>query len=197
MNNLDQKMNFKQLIEKNRSYRRFFQEHEIEKQSLIELVELARLSPSAKNIQPLKFFLSNSQENNEKIFSCLKWAGYITDWDGPEEDEKPSAYIVILGDLNILNTIKWDDSIAAHSILLGAVEKGLGGCMIASINKEKLKSLISFPENMEPLIVVAIGKPKEEVVIDSVKDGDVKYWRDENQVHHVPKRSLDELILNY
>lgn len=190
-------MNFKQLIEKNRSYRRFFQDTKIEKSILMELVELASLSPSAKNIQPLKFFLSDVSESNKKIFSCLKWAGYLSDWEGPEEGEKPSAYIIILGDHNILHTIKWDDGIAAHSILLGATNKGFGGCMIASINKEKLKSLITFPKNMEPLIVVALGKPKEEIIIDPVKNGDIKYWRDENQVHHVPKRSLDELIVNF
>ena len=190
-------MTIKELITQNRSYRRFYQAHKIEKQSLIDLVDLARLSPSAKNIQPLKFYLSNVPENNEKIFSCLKWAGYLADWEGPEEGEKPSAYIIILGDHNILNTIRWDDGIAAHSILLGATNKGFGGCMIASINREKLKSLITFPENMEPLIVVALGKPKEEIIIDPVKNGDIKYWRDENLVHHVPKRSLDELIINY
>ena len=189
-------MEFNELIHKNRSYRRFFQNVKIEKSTLIELVELARLSPSAKNIQPLKFYISNIEEENEKIFSCLKWAGYLSDWPGPEEGEKPSAYIIILGDNNILNAIRWDDGIAAHSILLGATNKGFGGCMIASINREKLKSLIAFPENLEPLIVVALGKPKEKVVIDEIKDGDIKYWRDENQVHHVPKRSLDELIVN-
>ncbi|MFC2086471.1 nitroreductase family protein [Bacteroidota bacterium] len=189
-------MNFNELIKKNRSYRRFHQDQFIDNNTLKELVELARLSPSAKNIQPLKFFLSNSPDSNEKIFSCLKWAGYISDWSGPKEGEKPSAYIIILGDHNILNSIKWDDGIAAHSILLGAVEKGLGGCMIASINRERLKELLKFPENMEPLIITAIGKPKEKVAIDPVKVGDIKYWRDENQVHHVPKRSLDELIVN-
>lgn len=189
-------MNFKELIRKNRSYRRFYQDHIVNYQTLKDLVDLARNCPSAKNIQPLKFILSNTNETNDKIFSCLKWAGYLTDWNGPEEGEKPSAYIIILGDHNILNNIKWDDGIVAHSILLGAVEKGLGGCMIASINKERLKTLIPIPNNMEPLIITVIGKPKEDVVIDPVINGDIKYWRDEKQVHHVPKRSLDELIVN-
>lgn len=189
-------MTFKELVTHNRSYRRFYQDHIIDNQILKDLVELARLSPSAKNIQPLKFYLSYEHEENEKIFSCLKWAGYLSDWNAPKDGEKPTAYVIILGDHNILNNIKWDDGISAHSILLGAAEKGLGGCMIASINRQRLKNLVKFPVNMEPLIVVALGKPKEEVVIDDVINGDIKYWRDEKQVHHVPKRPLDELIVN-
>ena len=135
----------KELITKNRSYRRFYQNETIEKNTLFELVELARLSPSGANLQPLKYILSHETPKNEKIFPHLVWAGYLKDWDGPTEGEKPSAYIIILGDKEIRGSFGVDPGIVAQSILLGAVEKGLGGCMLASIKKETLIADLKNP----------------------------------------------------
>jgi nitroreductase len=186
----------KELVSKNRSYRRFYQEHQISYVYLKDLVNLARLSPSGRNLQPLKYFLSADKETNEKIFSTLSWAAYLKDWNGPEEGEKPSAYIVILGDTRLTANFMCDHGIVSQSMLLGAVENGLGGCIFASINKAKLKELIRLDDHLEILLVIALGKPKEIVVVEDVKDNDIKYYRDEKQVHHVPKRSIDEIIIN-
>jgi len=187
---------FKQLILKNRSYRRFYQNHKLSCDEVKDLVELARLSPSSANLQALKFIISCDEIKNAIIFNCLSWAGYIPDWQGPEEGERPAAYIIILGDKEIRPSFSVDAGIAAQSILLGATEAGLGGCMIGSVKKEKLREDLNIPNVYDILYVLAIGKPKEEVVIESTgEDGNIKYWRDENGVHHVPKRSLDELIL--
>ena len=185
----------KELILKNRSYRRFYQDYQISKETLKELVELARLCPSAANLQILRFMLINSKEESEKVFSCLGWAGYLKDWDGPEEGEKPSAYIVILSNKPDWAYIKSDVGIVSQSILLGAVEMGLGGCMFGSVQKDKLRKFFSITEEYEIQLVIALGKPKEKIVIDEVKDNDIKYWRDENDVHHVPKRNLEDLIV--
>ncbi len=185
----------KNLILNNRSYRRFYQAEEVSLETLTELVELARLSPSAANLQPLKFILSNEPKKNNLIFSRLSWAGYLKEWVGPQEGERPSAYIIIVGDISITKTFGCDHGIAAQSILLGAVGKGLGGCIIASIDRDCLRNDLNIPAQFEILLVLALGKPKEKVVIDEVKDGDIKYWRDKNDVHHVPKRSLEDLIL--
>lgn len=185
------------LVIKNRSYRRFYQEHKVTMDELKELIELARLSASGRNLQPIKYFLSADDDTNVKIFSTLAWAGYLNDWDGPEEGEKPTAYIVILGDTRLTTNYMCDHGIASQSILLGAVEKGLGGCIFASVKREKLKELLQIDNQFEILLVLAIGKPKEEVVIEDVVNDDIKYYRDETQVHHVPKRSLEELIINY
>ena len=187
----------KDLIFKNRSYRRFYQEHKISTDELKDLVDLARLSPSGRNLQPLKYFLSSDNEFNEKIFSTLGWAGYLKDWDGPIEGEKPSGYIVILGDTRLTNNFFCDHGIVSQSMLLGAVEKGLGGCIFASIKRDKLKELLNLEDHFDVLLVIAIGKPKEEVVIEEVINDDIKYYRDEKQVHHVPKREIEELIINY
>jgi len=188
----------KDLILKSRSYRRFYQDHKIEKEILEELVELARLSPSAANKQPLKYILSNDPEKNNKIFPYLGWAAYLTDWSGPVAGERPSAYIIIVSDNSISDSIKWGDhSIAAQSILLGAAEKGLGGCMIGAVRKEGLSSALLIPDRYSVQLVVALGKPRETVVIDSLNEsGNIKYWRDSEETHHVPKRSLEDIILD-
>jgi len=186
----------KELVTKNRSYRRFHQEVPVEQETLKELVELARLSASAANLQPLKYILSNEPEKNALIFSCLRWAGYIKDWRGPAEGERPSAYIVIVGDTSVSKGFLCDHGIAAQSIMLGAAEKGLGGCIIAAVQRTKLGKLLGIPEHFEILLVLALGKPKEKVVLETVgPDGDIKYWRDKDEVHHVPKRKLDDIIV--
>ncbi len=186
----------KDLILKNRSYRRFYQDSKISINDLKELVELARLSPSGKNLQPLKYFLSADDETNAKIFSTLAWAGYLKDWNGPEEGEKPAGYIVILGDSRLTKNYFCDHGIVSQSMLLGAVEKGLGGCIFASIKREKLKELLNIEDHFEVLLVIALGKPKEEIVIEEALNNDIKYYRDENQVHHVPKSDLNEIIIS-
>ncbi|MGE5601550.1 MAG: nitroreductase family protein [Nitrososphaerales archaeon] len=185
----------KDLVLKNRSYRRFYQDVPVSLETLRELVDLARLSASGANRQPLKYILSCDPQTNALIFPSLGWAAYLKDWLGPEEGERPAAYIIILVDKTI-GAAGCDHGIASQSILLGATEKGLGGCMIATIRKPELTQLFAIPEQYEILLVLALGKPKETVVLEPVgPDGDIKYWRDEQQVHHVPKRSLDEIII--
>ena len=187
---------FKEIIQKNRSYRRFYEEHTIDEQTLMELIDLTRFSPSGSNIQPLKYMLSCSQEKNELIFSQLAWAGYLKDWPGPGKGERPTAYIVVLGDKNISNSFDKDLGIAAQSILLGATEKGLGGCMIGSVKRQELRKVLNTPDQYEILLVIALGKPKENVIIDTVgPEGDIKYWRDAEGNHHVPKRRLEDIII--
>jgi len=184
------------IVLKNRSYRRFYQDVAVEVGTLRELVDLARLSASGSNLQPLKFMLSCEPDKNARIFDCLGWAAYLKDWPGPAQGERPSAYIVILGDKDISQTFGVNHGIAAQSILLGATEKGLGGCMIGNIRKPELIQALNIPPRYELLLVIALGRPKETVVLDPLgPDGDIKYWRDAQGVHHVPKRSLDDLII--
>lgn len=184
------------LVRNNRSYRRFYQEIPMESKILEELVGLTRYCASAANLQPLKYILSCGLEKNALIFKHLAWAAYLKDWKGPPEGERPSAYIIVLSDMTITKSIGCDHGIAAQTILLGATEKGLGGCMIGSIKRKELGQALSIPGHLEILLVIALGKPKEIVVIETVgPDGNIKYWRDRQDVHHVPKRTLDELIV--
>jgi len=185
------------LIVKNRTCRRFQQDVPVDREVLRELVDLARLSASAANMQPLKYVLSCEPERNAVIFRHVGWAGYLRDWPGPAEGERPSAYIIILGDTQISEFSDCDHGIAAQSILLGAVEKGLAGCMIGTVRRKELSAALEIPSRYRILLVLALGKPAETVVLETVgADGSIEYWRDADGVHHVPKRPLDELILD-
>lgn len=187
---------FKDLIVKNRSFRRFYEQVIIEKKALLELIDMARLSASAANLQPLKYMLSCDKAKNELIFPALSWAGYLKDWPGPKVGERPSAYIIILGDKKLSSSFGYDAGIAAQSIMLGATELGLGGCMIASINKEMLRKNLNIIAHFEVLLVLALGRPKEKVILELKKpEQDIKYFRDEKDSHHVPKRPLKEIIV--
>lgn len=184
------------LISQNRSCRRFDQEYPVSRNTLEALIDLARLSASAANLQPLRFVLCNHPSKNDRIFSCLGWAGYLPEWPGPSPGEQPAAYIICLADTRITRSFEIDCGIAAQSILLGARESGLAGCMIANINRKKLQSILNLPDGYAIPLVLAIGKPKESVTIEPLPpDGNVKYWRDSAGGHHVPKRSLSDLIL--
>lgn len=184
------------LIAANRSCRRFDENHLVDVNTLEQLVDLARLSASGANLQPLKYILSCRPALNAEIFSCLGWAAYLKDWPGPQPGERPAAYIVIVGDSNISKDFGVDHGIAAQSMLLGARDKGLAGCMLGALNRKVLRAVLNVPVHLRILLVVAIGKPREEAVIETVgPDGNIRYWRDEQAIHHVPKRSLADIIV--
>ena len=183
------------LIKKTRSYRRFNEDVKITKTTLKKLVELARFSPSAANKQPLKYILICEQEKTENIFPYLSWAGYLKDWEKPEKGERPTGYIIMLNDSQISKNSNTDAGIAAQSILLGASEKGLGGCIFGAIDRKGIRKELQIEERFDILYVIALGEPVEEVQIETA-DSDIKYWRDESGIHHVPKRPLSELILD-
>lgn len=185
-----------ELIRKTRTYRRFYQEKTIDRETLKGLIDLARQSASAANFQPLKYIIVNEPEKNARVFPTLAWAGYLKDWPGPQEGERPAAYIVILHDTSITKKVDCDHGIAAQSIMLGATEKGLGGCMIGSIQRDQLRKELDIPGQFEILLVLALGEPKEKVVLTEIdKNGSIEYWRDENQTHYVPKRKLEDIII--
>ena len=186
---------FQTLVRKTRTVRRFYQDHRIKRAELLDLVNLARLSASGGNLQPLKYILSCDVKRNARIFPCLAWAGYLKPWVGPVAGERPAAYIIILGDTTIRREFGCDHGIAAQSIMLGATTKGLGGCIIGSIKRERLRSVLAIPGKYEILLVLALGYPLEQVILEAMQDGNIKYWRDARDRHHVPKRSLREIVL--
>ena len=186
----------KDLALKNRSYRRFDNSVAIPMSTLEELVALARICPSAANKQPLRFILSTSPQDNDAIFGCLKWAAYLKDWDGPAPTERPSAHIVMLNTAKDWDFATFDLGIMGQTMLLGAVEKGLGGCMVGAIDREKLRAHFALAPELEVSLVLALGKPVEDVrIVDVPQDGSIKYYRDEAGTHYVPKRNQEELIM--
>ncbi len=189
-------MSLDELVRHCRSYRRFKEDRAVPLDALRDLVGLARLSASAMNKQPLRYFLCAQPENNARIFRQLTWAGYLEDWLGPEKGQRPSAYIVVA---SVRDNSRWTDcdlGIACQTMLLGAVERGLGGCIIASVKRGALADILGIPDTYKILVVLALGEPAEEMIIDEVGgDGDIRYWRDESGAHHVPKRSIKEIII--
>ena len=184
------------LIRRNRTYRRFDQSMAVDKATLRELVDLGRLSAAGGNKQPLKYKLLCEPDDNARMFPLLAWAGSLKDWDGPAEGERPAAYIVLLCDSDISRTSGCDHGIAAQTILLGAMERGIGGCMMGSINTDGLRAELDIPDTYEIRLVLALGTPAERVVVETIRPGgDIRYWRDDKGVHHVPKRPLDEIIV--
>ena len=178
------------LVVKNRSYRRWHQDISIDTETLRDLIDLARLVPTAANRQALKFILSNDPQKNALIFP------HIHIDNDPIEGERPSAYIIILHDTRIPAWVLLDLGIAAQTIHLGAVEKGFGGVMVGNINKTGLREALDVRAHFEILLILALGKPKEEVVIETMDTkGSLEQWWDDNRVRHVVKRPLDDLIL--
>jgi nitroreductase len=186
----------KNLVARTRSYRRFHEDQPVSLETLRELVDLGRLAASARNGQPLRYALSADRETNAAIFATLAWAGYLTDWPGPVEGERPAAYIAVLSAEPKNAWVGVDEGLAVQNILLGANERGLGGCILGSVNRDALRRILEIPAQYEILTVLALGVPKETVVIEEIgPDGDIKYWRDADGVHHVPKRRLEDIII--
>ncbi|THB68157.1 MAG: nitroreductase [Desulfovibrio sp.] len=189
-------MSVRELVLNNRTCRRFQQQEAISRDTLVELVDLGRCSASAANAQPLRYYLACDPEENARIFPNLGWAAALKDWDGPEQGERPAAYIVIVCSREAKGLPDVDMGIASQSILLGAVEKGLAGCLLGNVKRDKLQRELGLDESLKILLVVALGSPAEERVIEPMpENGSVDYWRDEQGVHHVPKRGLDEIII--
>jgi len=187
---------FKEIVIKNRSYRRFDQGHSLNREMLLELVDLARCTPSAGNRQLLRYVISCSPEINGKIFDTLGWAASLPDWPGPEQGERPAGYIVVLMDSSSWDWARVDLGISAQTILLAAAARGLGGCMLANVRKEELKQVLGLADELELMLVIALGKPVEEVVLeDAGGEESLTYYRTEDRVHHVPKRRLQDLVL--
>ncbi len=187
------------LIKQTRTVRKYREAEALGEDILTALVDLARLGGSARNAQPLKYMIINQDKLKKKLFPFLGWAGYLSDWPGPAENQRPAAYIICLLDRELSigpeAEAHFDLGIASQNLLLGAAEKGIFGCRIASFSP-KLKSLLCLEDNYKILLVIALGYPAEDVVLEPVgPDQDIRYWRDENQRHHVPKRSLAEIII--
>lgn len=185
------------LLRQNRSYRRFGGEP-LTEDVLKALISCCTLTPSAGNLQKLRFCPVFGKERCESVYPTLRWAGYLTDWDGPCEDERPRGYIVLLCRPDEENTLLgMDVGICAQSMLLAATERGLGGCMIRNVQSDELLSALGLsPAEWRASLVIALGEPIEQVEIVPVgEDGSIRYFRDEAGVHYVPKRALEDIMV--
>lgn len=179
-----------------RSIRRFDASVPVNRDELTEIVGLVRYCASGRNLQPLRYRIVTERDETEAVFPLLKWAGYLADWDGPTEAERPAAYVIQCLDTSLTSDPMADPGLQMQAITLGATACGLGCCIIKAFNAQRLAETLSLPEDMKPLHVIAVGHPVEQVVIEPMEaDGNIRYWRTPDGVHHVPKRSLGDILI--
>lgn len=189
---------FKDIVKLNRSYRGYDESRVITKEELMDFIDCARLSPSSVNMQPFKYYLSYEKEEVEKILALTHWAKALPDIKLPHDNMHPTAFIILCQDLSINEAetrFLKDVGICAQTILLAAAEVGLGGCMIGNYSPTQIKNALNLADNYSPKLVIAIGKPAETVILEDTDSENVKYYRDENDAHHVPKRKLEDIII--
>jgi len=188
----------RQLLEKDRSIRRFDGSREISRETLQALVELTRYCASGRNLQPLRYCLVDDPETAHMVNRHMKWAGYLEDWEGPEGDERAPALLVQCLDTALATSCLCDDGLQLQAITLGAAALGLGCCIIKSFEISRVREILEIPDRYAPRYIVAVGYPVESVEItdtDGSTDADIRYYRTPDGVHHVPKRPLTELII--
>lgn len=185
---------FADLVRQARTYRRFDESARIPAETLRDLVDVARIVPCGGNSQKLRYMIVTHPEDCAKLFPNLAWAGALKDWPGPAEGERPTGYIIILSEANAGHNV----GIAAQTIQLAAAEAGFGCCMMGAIKRDDIKAAFHIPDAMNVHLVLALGKPAETVVLEPIPaDGSTAYWRSEDGVHHVPKRGLEEVLVDY
>ena len=188
----------KDLVKATRTYRKYDQSHVIEESVLRGIVDIARFSNSGSNLQPFRYKIVCTQPMLDKLFALTKWGGRYKDYTGPAAGEQPTGFIVICCDENIrtAKSAEVDTGIVATVLVLAAGEIGLGSCMIGNFPRKECRELLELPEKVEPMLVVAFGKPNDTIVLEELEKGaSTDYYRDEKGVHHVPKRKLDDLLL--
>lgn len=189
----------KDLVVANRSYRGFDESYKFTEKQLTDYVDLTRYTASSVNAQPLKYHIAYEKEEVSLIQSMTKWARGLPELKLPHDNMHPTGFIVICQDTDIApNTDRFqkDIGIVAQTILLAAAEEGLGGCMIGNFVPEEVKEKLNFSDNLQPMLIVALGKPAEKIVITEIENGEsTKYYRDENDVHYVPKRKLSDIMV--
>ncbi|MCD7834933.1 MAG: nitroreductase family protein [Lachnospiraceae bacterium] len=193
-------MNLKDLVKANRSYRGYDESRRVTREELLEMIDCARLTASSVNQQPLRYYLAYEKEETDRIQPLTKWARGLPQMELPHPGMCPTAFIVICQDIRVFESqtrFSRDVGIVAQTILLAATEMGLGGCMIGNFSPAKISEALQLPAYLAPLLVVAIGKPAETVVMTEIgPDEPTNYYRDENDVHYVPKRRLEDLVIN-
>jgi len=185
---------YKKLVTNTRCVRRFKKDITISKKELIEIIDLTRTISSSKNMQPLKYIAISNEDIKKEVYKPLQWAAHLKDWN-QSEDEQPSAYILMINDTLIDGFAMIDAGISLQTIMLGATAKGYDACTLASIDKVAYKKLFKLPDHLEPMLIIALGIKDEEIEVVETDDN-TNYYRDEKGTHFVPKRKLEDILIN-
>ena len=191
-------MNYKELVYSSRTNRSFDESRSISREELVYLVDLARHAPAAMNLQPLKFRLVYEEKELADTLAVTSWGGALPQLKLPPVDHTPRAFIIICLDTSIATDTPMhfiDVGIVTQTMMLGAADMGLRGCILGSAKADKLRNILGLSDNLVPKLTIALGKGEDNVEIIDAKDGAVRYFRDENNTHFVPKRPLEEIII--
>lgn len=189
-------MDFLSLLQQTRSVRRFDHSQKLSDEILSSILESVRFVPSARNAQTLKYKIVNRQEQCDDLFPLLAWAGYLNDWKGPKKEEQPVAYIIVCQDNTLSPTSVVDEGIVLQTLQLMAKSKGVSSCILGAFDRQKVKEMFLLDSSIEVRYILALGFGVETVVVeDMLENQSIKYWRDEQEIHHVPKRKLKDLLL--
>lgn len=185
---------------KARTIRSFDESRPVEEKTLRSIIDSARISPSARNAQPLKYRLVTDKNECEAITAMSMFGGATPELHLPPDGHHPTAYIVVLRDTAIApaesRLVMFDAGLACSVITLRAHEEGLGGVIIASFEAKKLAAVLDLPEGLEPLMIIALGIPAEDArVCDMPASGKTAYYRDADGVNCVPKRALEDVLV--
>ena len=183
------------LLKKCRSYRRFDSTKKISEETLRSFIEGARFTASAGNLQKLRYKLVADDIGAREVFESLKFAAYLKDWNGPLESERAVAFIIVASECEINTNLAIDLGISAEAICLAAAEESIGSCMFRSFSRERIDKVIGNP-SLIPHLVISFGYPSETVSVIDTDGEDIKYYRDENDCHVVPKITADKLIID-
>lgn len=187
------------LVEANRSYRGYDESYRFTREQLLGYIDLTRYTASSVNAQPLKYHIAYEKDEVDLIQSMTKWARALPQMTLPHDNMHPTGFVIICQDKDISDNLaryQKDIGIVAQTILLAAVEEGLGGCMIGNFVPDEVKEKLDFADNLQPMLIIALGKPNEKIMIEEIENGDsIKYYRDENDVHYVPKRKLEDIMI--
>lgn len=190
---------FKDLVKKSRSCRGYDESYIFTREELEDFVDCARYAPSSVNAQPFRYYLAWEKDEVDKIQEMTKWARALPEMELPHPGKCPTGFIIICQDLNICQSLERyqkDVGIVAQTMLLAAAEKGFGGCMIGNYRAQTVKEGLELAGHLAPMLIVALGKPDERIVITEIEEGEgTNYYRDSDDVHYVPKRKLDDIIL--
>jgi nitroreductase len=173
---------------------RQFKPEPVPRSILKKIVDAARLAPSAANRQPLEFLVVDDKEVVDRVFLCLKWAGYIVPDGNPRPGREPTSYIITLINSKVRKSgFEWDAGAAVENMILSALEEGIGSCWLASVDREKVCEIVGLPEDYAVDSILALGYPDESPVVEELVNS-VEYWKDEHGRLHVPKRKLDSIL---
>lgn len=192
MNSVD----FQKLVATARSVRRFAADEPVTDDDLSALINAARLAPCGNNMQLIRYRVVVEEDETKRVFAHTHWAALFKDWDRPAPDEIPRAFIALcLPEAQASTSIRlMDVGIAAQTLCLAAAARKLGACIIKNFDKHVKEELRL--SDYEPVLLVAFGYPAEQVVIDEAEDSTkTAYYRDDKDVHHVPKLTLEDVLL--